>query len=394
MIYLDNSATTPIDPEVLDAMLPYLKEEYGNPSSRHYTLAVNAEKAVEHAREQVASLINADPKEIIFTGGASESNNFIIKGVADYLKFYEEKGNHIITSTVEHKSVLQTCHFLNGDVFWNRPDTTVASRFLKKKNTTKKIDRGFEVSFLPVNQYGQVLNETFEESIKENSILASFIWGNNEIGSLNNINELGRIAHDNGILFHSDATQVLGKIDINVKELPVDFLSFSAHKIYGPKGVGAAFIRQSGLSDFKLTSLIHGGQQESGYRAGTSAVHNIVGFGKACEIAKRDMNEYIQKISELEIEAKKILTEKYPGIEFLGDPDNHIPGMIGMLIPDIVNEMFIKNLADTVAISAGSACGIGEPSYVIKEINISDNHSNFIRITLNKNSNLTDLIFI
>ena len=384
MIYLDNSATTPIDPEVLDAMLPYLKEEYGNPSSRHYTLAVNAEKAVEHAREQVASLINADPKEIIFTGGASESNNFIIKGVADYLKFYEEKGNHIITSTVEHKSVLQTCHFLNGDVFWNRPDTTVASRFLKKKNTTKKIDRGFEVSFLSVNQYGQVLNETFEESIKENSILASFIWGNNEIGSLNNINELGRIAHDNGILFHSDATQVLGKIDINVKELPVDFLSFSAHKIYGPKGVGAAFIRQSGLSDFKLTSLIHGGQQESGYRAGTSAVHNIVGFGKACEIAKRDMNEYIQKISELEIKAKKILTEKYPGIEFLGDPDNHIPGIIGMLIPDIVNEMLIKNLADTVAISAGSACGIGEPSYVINEINLTNKSTNFIRLSLNK----------
>ena len=390
MIYLDNSATTPIDPEVLDAMLPYLKEEYGNPSSRHYTLAINAEKAVEHAREQVASLINADPKEIIFTGGASESNNFIIKGVADYLKFYEEKGNHIITSTVEHKSVLQTCHFLNGDVFWNRPDTTVASRFLKKKNTTKKIDRGFEVSFLSVNQYGQVLNETFEESIKENSILASFIWGNNEIGSLNNINELGRIAHNNGILFHSDATQVLGKIDINVKELPVDFLSFSAHKIYGPKGVGAAFIRQSGLSDFKLTSLIHSGQQESGYRAGTSAVHNIVGFGKACEIAKRDMNEYTQKISELEIETKKMLTEKYPGIEFLGDPDNHIPGMIGMLIPDIVNEMFIKNLADTVAISAGSACGIGEPSYVIKEINTLNNN-NFIRIALNKYNTINEI---
>lgn len=391
MIYLDNSATTPIDPEVLDAMLPYLKEEYGNPSSRHYTLAVNAEKAVEHAREQVASLINADPKEIIFTGGASESNNFIIKGVSDYLKFYEEKGNHIITSTVEHKSVLQTCHFLNGDVFWNRPDTTVASRFLKKKNTTKKIDRGFEVSFLPVNQYGQVLNETFEESIKENSILASFIWGNNEIGSLNNINELGRIAHNNGILFHSDATQVLGKIDINVKELPVDFLSFSAHKIYGPKGVGAAFIRQSGLSDFKLTSLIHGGQQESGYRAGTSAVHNIVGFGKACEIAKRDMNEYIQKISELEIKTKKMLTEKYPGIEFLGDPDNHIPGMIGMLIPDIVNEMFIKNLADTVAISAGSACGIGEPSYVISAINMQNKSNNFIRLALNKYISINEI---
>lgn len=395
MIYLDNSATTPIDPEVLDAMLPYLKEEYGNPSSRHYTLAVNAEKAVEKAREQVAALINADPNEIIFTGGASESNNFIIKGVADYMKHYEEKGNHIITSTVEHKSVLQTCKFLNGDVFWNKPDTTVASKFLKKKSTTKKADRGYEVSFLPVNEYAQVSCESFKNAIKENTILASFIWGNNEIGSLNDITSLGKVAKEHNILFHSDATQVLGKIDIDVKELPVDFLSFSAHKIYGPKGVGASYIRQSGLSDFKLTSLIHGGQQESGYRGGTSAVHDIVGFGKACEIAKRDMNEYIKKISNLEIEAKKMLNEKYPGIEFLGDPEHHIPGVIGMLIPDIVNEMMIKKLADIVAISAGSACGIGEPSYVIKEITSShnsNNSNNFIRLSLNKYTSTNDFI--
>jgi cysteine desulfurase len=393
MIYLDNSATTPIDPEVLEAMLPYLKEEYGNPSSRYYTLAVNADKAVEKAREQVAALINAEPKEIVFTGGASESNNFIIKGVADYKKYYEEKGNHIITSTVEHKSVLQTCKFLNGDVFWNKSEKSIASQFLKKKSTEKKIDRGYEVSFLPVNEYAQVQGDTFKDSIKETTILASFIWGNNEIGSLNDIESLCAIAKEKGILFHSDATQVLGKIDIDVKKIPLDFLSVSAHKLYGPKGVGAAFIRQTGLSDYKMTSLIHGGLQERGYRAGTSAVHNIVGFGKACEIARRDMNEYIKKISQLEIDTKKMLTEKYPGVEFLGDPEHHIPGVIGMLIPGIVNEMLIKDLCNDVALSSGSACGIGEPSYVVDAIDKSDYSNGFVRISLSKFNSTNDLYF-
>ncbi|MDU1412559.1 MAG: cysteine desulfurase family protein [Clostridium sp.] len=386
MIYLDNSATTPIDTEVLDAMLPYLKEEYGNPSSRYYTLATNANAAVEKAREQVANLINADPKEIIFTGGASESNNFIIKGVADYKKYYEKSGNHIITSTVEHKSVLQTCKFLNGDVFWNKSDKSVASQFLKKKSTCQKVDRGYNVTFLPVNKYAQINEESFQSTITDNTILASFMWGNNEVGSLNDILSLSMIAKDNKVLFHSDATQVLGKTNIDVKKTPVDFLSMSAHKIYGPKGVGAAFIRQTGLSDYKLTSLIHGGLQERGYRAGTSAVHNIVGFGKACEIAKRDMNEYVKKITELEIETKKMLSIKYPGIKFLGDPENHIPGIIGMLIPNIVNDMFIKELADKdiCAISSGSACGIGEPSYVIKEIGLENKSSQFVRLSLSK----------
>ena len=384
MIYLDNNATTPIDPEVLDAMLPYLKEEYGNPSSRHYTLAINAEKAVETARQQVANLINAEPKEIIFTSGASESNNFIIKGVADYKKFYEEKGNHIITSSVEHKSVIQTCRFLNGDIFNNKSENSMGNKFLKKKKCNKKVDRGYEVSFLPVNIYGQVKDDLFRSSIKENSILASFIWGNNEIGSLNDISSLCSIAKENNILFHSDATQVLGKIHIDVKEIPVDFLSMSAHKIYGPKGVGATFIRQDSLSDYKITSLIHGGLQERGYRAGTSAVHNIVGFGKACEIAKRDMNKYITKVSELEIEAKRMLSSKYPGVEFLGDPDNHIPGVIAILIPNVVNEMMIKDLSDKIAISSGSACGIGEPSYVIKEIGLGNRSNNFIRLSIGK----------
>lgn len=391
MIYLDNSATTPIDPEVLEAMLPYLKEEFGNPSSRHYTLAVNAEKAVEKAREQVSALINAKPNEIIFTSGASESNNFIIKGVADYMKYYEEKGNHIITSTVEHKSVLQTCKFLNGEIFNNNPTKSIASRFIKKQ-AVKKIDRGFEVDFLPVNEYAQVNAEEFKNSIKNNTILASFIYGNNEIGSLNDINTLGKITKEKNILFHTDATQVLGKIAIDVNTLPVDFMSFSAHKLYGPKGVGASYIRQNGLTNFKMTSLIHGGQQESGYRAGTHGVHNIVGFGKACEIAKRDMHEYMKKIAQLEVEAKKIILAKYPGTEFLGDPVNKIPGVIGMLIPGIVNEMFIKDLADKVAISAGSACGISEPSYIINEIGLSLRSSSFIRMSLSKNFDIKSFI--
>ncbi|MGL5149314.1 MAG: cysteine desulfurase family protein [Clostridium sp.] len=392
MIYLDNSATTQVDPEVLEAMLPYLKEEYGNPSSRHYTLAQNAEKAVEEARIQVASLIGAKPEEIIFTGGASEANNLIIKGVADYKKYYENKGNHIITSTVEHKSVLQTCKFLNGDVYDNKVRNATVSRFMKVKSTTPKIDRGYEVSFLGVNEYGQVNLDEFKASINDNTILASFIWGNNEIGSLNDIQSLSKVAKESGILFHSDATQILGKVHLDVNETPVDFLSFSAHKMHGPKGVGAAFIRKNGIIQTPLTSLIHGGQQEFGYRAGTHGVHNIVGFGKACEIAKRDMDENIKRILESELEAKKALKEKYPDIIFLGDENNKIPGVIGMLIPGIVNEMFIKECADRVALSAGSACGISEPSYVIKEIGMGDRSSQFLRITVNKDFDIEGFI--
>lgn len=391
MIYLDNNATTPIDAEVLEAMLPYLKEEFGNPSSRHYTLAVNAEKAVETAREQVAALINSKPEEIIFTGGASEANNFIIKGVADYKKYYENKGNHIITSKVEHKSVLQTCKFLNGDVWDNKVRNESISRFVKLKTTTKKVDRGYDVTFLNVNKYAQVELDDFRNSITENTILSSFIWGNNEIGSLNDIYTLSSFAKEKGILFHTDATQVMGKINVDVKITPVDFLSFSAHKLYGPKGVGAVYIRKNGALSPNVTSLIHGGQQEFGYRAGTHAVHNIVGLGKACEIAKRDMDSYIKSIISIEEEAKKIITEKHPGVIFLGDQEHKIPGVIGMLLPDIINESYIKKLSNEVALSAGSACGISEPSYVIKEIGLEDRSSNFIRLAISKNNTIEDI---
>ncbi|PAB60534.1 cysteine desulfurase family protein [Anaeromicrobium sediminis] len=375
MIYLDNNATTPIDPEVFDAMEPYLKEEYGNPSSKYYLKAENAKKAVEKAREQVASLINSDPTEIIFTGGASESNNFIIKGVADYQKFIENSGNHIITSKVEHKAVLQTCKFLNGEVFMNSEENNMYA---------PKVDRGYEVTFLDVNEYGQVSTENLSNNINDNTILTSLIWGNNEIGSLNDILSLAKVCKEKDILFHSDATQVLGKLDIDISKVPVDFLSFSAHKLYGPKGVGAAFIRSGEFLMPDITALIHGGSQEYGYRAGTHAVHNIVGFGKACEIAKRDMNDYIEKIKKSEIEVRNALKEKFNNIVFLGDPNNHIPGTISFILPDKHNELYIKQISDRIAISSGSACSINEPSYVLDAIGRKNDNTHFFRMSIGK----------
>lgn len=395
MIYLDNSATTPIDPEVLDAMMPYLKEEFGNPSSRHYTLARNAENAVEQARLNLASLINSKPEEIIFTSGASESNNFVIKGVADYRKYYENAGNHIITSKVEHKSILQTCKFLNGEVYLNKEKNKPKS-YVPRKVKRVRVDRGYDVTFMDVNEYGQVNNESLTAAIKDTTVLVSLIWGNNEIGSLNDIKSLASLSKEKGILFHSDATQALGKIDIDVNKLPVDFLSFSAHKIYGPKGIGACYIRgkMKDVPNINMTALIHGGLQEGGYRAGTHAVHNIVGFGKAAEIAKRDMNEYITKLKELELETKKMLKVKFPDVEFLGDPQNHIPGVIPVILPGVVNEMLIEKLSKNVAISSGSSCGIGEPSYVVEAIGKGSYSNNFIRISLNKQISSAEIIHI
>lgn len=390
MIYLDNSATTPIDPEVKEAMLPYLAEEYGNPSSKYYTLAENAKKAVEESREKLAALINADPDEIIFTSNASESNNMIIKGVADYQKYILNKGNHIITSATEHKSVLQTCKFLAG--FENAIMNQEVNRFRPGKKEGKKIDRGYEVSFLPVNEYGQVDRNILKDSIQSNTALVSIIWGNNEIGTLNPIQSLGEICKSKGVLFHSDATQVLGKIEINVKEVSVDFLSFSAHKIYGPKGIGACYIRKDkyGLKP-SLTALIHGGSQEDGYRAGTLAVHNIVGFGKAAEIAKRDMETYISAIQGLEEKLKEELVASIPDVRFNGHNSEKIPGVLNITIPGVNNELLIKKIKNKIAISTGSACSADEPSYVLEAIGKGDVTRNSIRISISKFIKIEDL---
>lgn len=389
MIYIDNNATTPIDPEVFEAMKPYLSDKYGNPSSKYYSLAKEAEEAVEIARERVAKLINAKPEEIIFTSSASESNNFIIKGVADYQKYYEEKGNHILTSSVEHKSIISTCRYLNGELYMNKEK----NKFVSGHN--KKVDRGYDVEFLNVNKFGQVELEYFSSKIKDSTTLASIIWANNEVGSINDIQGLSEIAKENKLLFHSDATQALGRIEIDVKKTPVDFLSFSAHKLYGPKGIGACYIRSGKYTMPNITSLIHGGDnQEYGYRAGTLSVHNIVGFGKAAEIAMRDMESYVKELTKLEIEFKKVINDKYEGVEFLGNPNNHIPGTVSMIIPGIHNEMLIRKLADKVALSSGSACSISEPSYVLDAIGKGDSNTNFLRVSFGKFNTYDDILRI
>lgn len=356
MIYFDNSATTPISAEVLEAMLPYLKEEYGNPSSKYYTLAENARKAVEDARKNVADLINGQPSEVIFTSGASESNNLVIKGIAD---FYSDKGNHIITSCVEHKSVLETCKYLET--------------------------KGYEVTFLQVNKFGQVEPETLKNAIKDKTILVSIMWGNNEIGTINDIDSLARVCHEKEIFFHSDATQVLGKVEVDLKKVPVNFLSFSAHKFHGPKGVGGCFIRKHKLGfKTKITPLIHGGKQENDYRSGTLAVHDIVGMGKAAELAKINLRQTREDLICAEKDMKKELEANIEHIIFNGHPTIKIPGIINVTIPGINNELLIRKLAsEGIAISTGSACSANEPSYVLSSIGLDINTiRSSIRISL------------
>lgn len=389
MIYLDNSATTPIKQEVFEAMIPYLTTEYGNPSSKYYTLATNAREAVEKAREQVARLTGAKHEEIIFTSGASESTNMIIKGVADYEKLYENKGNHIITSCVEHKATLNTCKYLNGDIYSNSDATFSLS------GEKRRVDRGYEVTFLDVNEYGQVTPEALTQAVKTTTTLVSIMWGNNEIGSLNNIESLCKICHNRRILFHTDATQVLGKIDIDVKKLDVDFLSVSAHKIYGPKGVGAAFVKSDDYGLPPFSALIHGGEQENGMRGSTLAVHDIVGFGKAAEIALRNKETNRKCYAELDKQIIEII-KSVPHLRLVGDPLNRIPGIYSIIVDkrDFNNERFLKQIHTEFALSSGSACSAGKPSHVLQAIGLGDYTSKVLRISVGENTDysVSDLI--
>ncbi|MBQ2673645.1 MAG: cysteine desulfurase [Prevotella sp.] len=377
MIYFDNSATSSVHPEVVEAMLPFLKEEFGNPSSKYYSLAKNAATAVEKSREQVAKLIGAKPEEIIFTCGSTESTNMIIKGVCDYKKHYEKTGNHIITSKVEHHATLNVCKFLNGEIYSNKDATF--SLF----EQAKRVDRGYVVDFLDVNPYAQITPIVFENAIRENTIMASFIWANNEIGSINDMSALCRVAHKHSIPIHADATQIVGKKAIDVAATGIDFMSISAHKLHGPKGVGAAFVKGDDYGLPPMTALMHGGEQENGLRGGTLAVHNIVGFGKAAEIALRDLEDNLKKLEPLDQQVRMLIGER-TYLELLGDPRNHLPGLFSIVVHDkrFDNERFIKRIGGKWAISTGSACTVGMPSHVLQAIGRTDETSKVLRLSL------------
>ena len=386
MIYFDNSATSPVDEEVLEVMIPYLREEYGNPSSKYYCKAVNAHNAVEEARVQVAKLLGANPEEIIFTAGATESTNFVIKGYMDYRRYYGDGKNHIITSVAEHKATLNTCKYLNGDLYSNNDPTVTL--FGGKKT----VDRGYEASFVGITEVGEVLVKTVEEAIKNNTAMVSVIYVNNEIGTISDISGIAKICLAKGIAIHSDLTQAIGKMAIDVHKMGLDFASCSAHKIYGPKGVGAAFIKSDAYGTPPITALMHGGEQENGFRAGTLAVHNIVGFGKAAEIALRDLDANEQRI--LQFDQMLVAGLKaIPNISLTNPSEKRMPGIISIVVDkkDFNNERFIKHISDRLALSTGSACSAGEPSYVIASLGLEDKVSKVLRISLNKHTTEEDI---
>ena len=339
-IYLDHNATTPADPRVVEAMQPYLAEMYGNPSSV-YRIARDAREAVEEAREKVAHLLNASPGEIVFTSGGSEAANLAIKGVAHALR---DKGNHIITSKIEHHAVLVPCEFLEKS--------------------------GFNVSYVSVSPHGVVdLSELADVIVNARSstnrtILVSIMHANNEVGTIQPIEDIARIARENGVYFHTDAVQTVGKIAVNVEELGVDLLSLSGHKFYGPKGVGALYIRRG----TRISSLIHGGHHENGRRAGTENVPGIVGLGKACEIAASEMTEENRRVKTLRDRLQRGITERIEAIAVLGHPEQRLSGTLAICVKWVEGESMLLLLdAEDIAASSGSACTSGslEPSHVL-----------------------------
>lgn len=345
MIYMDNSATTPLHPEVLVAMLPYLQEEFGNPSSKYYSLAENARKAVERARSEVAKLLNCESDEIIFTSGATESNNMILKGVIDS---YGEQRPTIVTSSVEHPSILDTCEYLET--------------------------KGVNVIYLKVDRLGRINIKDLEDALQNRITLVSIIWGNNEVGSLNHIHDIAALCKERSILFHTDATQVVGKIPISLKDhYGIRFASLSGHKIHGPKGIGVAYIRKQSKEIYtRVTPLLHGGGQEKSYRSGSLAVHNIVGLGKAAEIASRNLEANRSHLNDLEQELVRILTAKFGNkVKFNQDETNKIPGIVNVQFVGLNNELLVKKLSPYICISTGSACSSSKPSHVLNAMGYS-----------------------
>ena len=356
-VYMDNHATTPVDPRVLETMLPYFSEVFGNAGSRTHGFGWEAEQALDTGREQVARLINAKPKDIVFTSGATESDNLAIQGVVE---FYKDKGNHVITQVTEHKAVLDTC------------------RMLERKGLAT-------VTYLPVDEYGMIDLDDLRRAITDKTILISIMFANNEIGTIQPIGEIGKIARERGVLFHTDAVQGVGKLPIDVDAMHVDLLSISAHKLYGPKGVGALYVRSKGPR-VRLTPLIYGGGQERGFRSGTLNVSGIVGLGKACEVCQESMADEGQRIAGLRERMREALFAQLDEIYLNGHPVHRLPGNLNVSFAFVEGESLLMGLNGSVhpiaasaalppvAVSSGSACTSAtlEPSYVLKALGVGD----------------------
>ena len=342
-IYMDNHATSPLDPRVLEAMIPYFTTRFGNAASRNHSFGWEAEQAVETAREQIAKLIGATAKEIIFTSGATESDNLAIKGIAE---MFRERGNHIITQVTEHKAVLDTC---------------------------KRLEKhGYRVTYLPVKADGLIDLEDLKRAMDEKTILVSIMAANNEIGVLQPIREIGKICHEKGVIFHTDAVQVLGKAPFNVIADHVDVASISAHKVYGPKGVGALYVRRRNPR-VQIAAQIDGGGHERGMRSGTLNVPGIVGLGKACEIAAAEMESEAAYLRALRDRLKDKLESELDYIHVNGSMEHRLPGNLNMSFVYVEGESLLMGIND-VAVSSGSACTSAtlEPSYVLKALGLGD----------------------
>ena len=342
-IYLDHNATTPCDPRVVDAMIPYFTNNFGNAASRNHPFGWQAEEAVDYAREQVAKLIGAEPKEIIFTSGATEGDNLAIKGVYE---MYASKGNHIITCNIEHKAVLDTCKHIEKE--------------------------GGEVTYLKVKDNGLVDLAELEAAIKPTTILIAIMYANNEIGTINPIREISAIARKHGVLLFSDAVQAVGKIPVDVNKDGIDLMAFTAHKMYGPKGVGALYVRRKNPR-VKVTAQMDGGGHERGMRSGTLNVPGIVGFGKACEICLNEMEEETKRVSQLR---DKLQTElmKVEESYLNGDKEHKLPHVTNISFKYVEGEGLLMGFNKNIALSSGSACTSAslEPSYVLKALGLGD----------------------
>lgn len=341
-IYLDYQSTTPVDPRVVEEMLPYFTEKFGNPHSRSHSFGWESEEAVEAAREKVAKLINADPKEIVFTSGATESNNLAIKGVAH---FYAAKKKHIITVATEHKCVLDACRHLEAE--------------------------GFKVTYLPVNQKGLINLDELKAAITNETGLVSVMGINNEIGVIQPLAEIGKICRERGVFFHSDCAQAFGKIPLDVKDMKIDLMSISGHKIYGPKGIGALYVSRK--PRVRLEPLINGGGQERGFRSGTLPTPLIVGLGKAAELADNEMEKDYQHVKYLADKFYKAITDKISEVYLNGDAEHRYPGNLNLSFAYVEGESLIIAIKE-LAVSSGSACTSSslEPSYVLRSMGVDE----------------------